>query len=543
MAAGAFAEGFELLKSGRAAEAEQTFQAGLRLSPGNALAYFYLGEAELKLGHPSSAQVFYARSLALDPKSAVATAAQAQLDALAGSTPTTTLPREPAPGAPGGGTAPTDGDPETIAQLQALGASPTPDGAARDSARSPPASDTRDPAHITLPSGITLADWEQYALAQLKAGQPEVVIKDAVDLWVKYQDVPGVRRIVAQAVDQRLAAFPIDDAEAAEHSLPALEQLDSALPGTRAAVQARLAKAIVLSAGAQMKHRQGDFEAASRIYREALENLEQTDDHRLAIVAMLQAATRHEPLLRRLPVQGLNLTADIREQIEASPAFQAWPYSVTRYKVAKTSQLYDDVNARWGAEADFDLTGRSEGPMNSVTIHTEGPSQSETQSIVLFGFLTIGNSTSIKAISISGTFFPLKAGNAMKVEMSIRNPTAESTETCTLREQIKTPKDEEILGPSAWKMICIQDVTFPGGALPKYTEKFSNFYFPTINLFLTDILPEKNSRVRDRDKVRTVESEIAYPHQGETYKTETHAESGDTTTRSRVNAYAFQLTH
>ena len=74
-----FSQGFQQLNADDAADAEASFQAGLKLEPANPLAWFYLGEAQLKQGHSSDAAAAYRQSLSLNATSAVADTARARL--------------------------------------------------------------------------------------------------------------------------------------------------------------------------------------------------------------------------------------------------------------------------------------------------------------------------------------------------------------------------------------------------------------------------------------------------------------------------------
>src|ERR1700758_5153469 len=83
-----FADGFELLKTGKAKEAAAKFEAGLKSDPRNALAHYYLGEAYFRLQRNAEAIDQFQRSLGLDPASSVAKNAQAHLSQLSASTET-----------------------------------------------------------------------------------------------------------------------------------------------------------------------------------------------------------------------------------------------------------------------------------------------------------------------------------------------------------------------------------------------------------------------------------------------------------------------
>jgi tetratricopeptide (TPR) repeat protein len=75
----AFSEGFELLKAGRHSEAVLRFESGLKLEPKNATAWFYLGEARLRMGADIAAANAYKKSLELDANGQVSEAARARV--------------------------------------------------------------------------------------------------------------------------------------------------------------------------------------------------------------------------------------------------------------------------------------------------------------------------------------------------------------------------------------------------------------------------------------------------------------------------------
>ena len=74
-----FDKALNLLKAGDADSAVDEFKAGLKIWPNDATAWFYLGEARLKLGSEDLAKTAFYKSLALESKGPNADAARARL--------------------------------------------------------------------------------------------------------------------------------------------------------------------------------------------------------------------------------------------------------------------------------------------------------------------------------------------------------------------------------------------------------------------------------------------------------------------------------
>ncbi|MGO8973829.1 MAG: TonB family protein [Steroidobacteraceae bacterium] len=74
-----FADGYDLLQSGKAAEAAAKFETGLKADPDNVLAHYYLGEAYAALQRNADARDQFRKSLKLDPSSSVAAQARERL--------------------------------------------------------------------------------------------------------------------------------------------------------------------------------------------------------------------------------------------------------------------------------------------------------------------------------------------------------------------------------------------------------------------------------------------------------------------------------
>ncbi len=82
-----FAKGYDLLKGGDADSAVDELKEGLKLQPGNAMAWFYLGQARLKLGSVELAKTAFEKSLVLDPNGKASDSAAKELAKLNGSSP------------------------------------------------------------------------------------------------------------------------------------------------------------------------------------------------------------------------------------------------------------------------------------------------------------------------------------------------------------------------------------------------------------------------------------------------------------------------
>ncbi len=74
-----FSDGYDLLQAGNATAAAAKFEEGLKQDSGNAVAHFYLGESYVSLRREADARAQFQLSLKLDPSSAVAGLAQAEL--------------------------------------------------------------------------------------------------------------------------------------------------------------------------------------------------------------------------------------------------------------------------------------------------------------------------------------------------------------------------------------------------------------------------------------------------------------------------------
>ncbi len=267
-----FAKGFEALKAGNATDATKAFEAGLKKDPKNALAWFYLGEAKLA-SSPKEAASDYKKSLALDPTSRVADAAKARLDALNGS----------------------------------------PSAASPSTAKAKPDAE-KDPASITLDSGITLADWEQFAVNELKEHRQDKVLKQGAVYRNNYGNVAHLDGILARALQDKLETIKVDDEASATAALPTLEQLSADYPNSLATVTLNRAKAQVTFGAAKKLHRAGDFDGALKGYADTLKLLPQGDPLRAQVVKIIQIATDHTQLLP-LPGETFKDCADCPEMV------------------------------------------------------------------------------------------------------------------------------------------------------------------------------------------------------------------------------------
>ncbi len=251
-----FAQGFEDLKVNKAKEAAVSFQAGLKLDPKNALAWFYLGEAQSRNGGATAAANAYRKSLELDPKSTVAQTAQSRLTSLSAAAST----------------------PNVFA--------------------------VKDPKSVALPSGATLADWQQYAVDQLKAGKQDQVLRDGAAYRDQYGAVENLDGLLAKALEDKLATIPLKTAADATAALPTLDDLSTKFPDSAAVTSARRARGIIATSEAQSKHAMADFDGAREGYRQALSLLPDSDELRKEIVGLITEAEAGQVSSRPLLVGG-----------------------------------------------------------------------------------------------------------------------------------------------------------------------------------------------------------------------------------------------
>lgn len=78
-----FFDAFELYRGGKLKEAAAKFEQGLKTSPKNAIAHYYLAETYADLNERDKARQHHEKSLSLDPKSQVAPNAKKRLNELA----------------------------------------------------------------------------------------------------------------------------------------------------------------------------------------------------------------------------------------------------------------------------------------------------------------------------------------------------------------------------------------------------------------------------------------------------------------------------
>jgi formylglycine-generating enzyme required for sulfatase activity len=254
-----FAEAFELLKEGRPAEAAQRFDAGLKLEPKNAMAWFYFGEARLRMGANIAALTAYKRSIELDARSQVADAARGRVDELQRAS---------------GSTAKTTGKHAT----------------------------PKDAYSITLDSGLTLADWLQYSVEQLKKGEVDKVLQDGTEYHKRYGAIPSLVAVLERAVEDKLAHVAIDDANSAAKAVPMLEPLAKDFPGSIANVKLNRARALIELENARAALAAGKFQVAEQAYRALLPKLPIGDPLRIDLVPEIEAARKREKFTFVVPV-------------------------------------------------------------------------------------------------------------------------------------------------------------------------------------------------------------------------------------------------
>jgi tetratricopeptide (TPR) repeat protein len=239
-AAQVFHDAFEQHGQGKEREAEQLFRKGLEMEPGNALAWFYLGETLRTQGSNDESQRAYEKSLALEPNSKVAASAREHL------------------------------------------------------AHAKPAAAAADPSKIQLPEGYTLADWEMRAIEQLKNGQQTQVLTEGVRYSKQYGAVAHLDEILERALSDKLATIKVDDVASAHAALSVLDPLAADWPKSPAVTRA------VARAHAMVLHEEGDdalrhieYDAAVDRYKRALTPLAQDEPFRQIVVDSLMFAQQH----------------------------------------------------------------------------------------------------------------------------------------------------------------------------------------------------------------------------------------------------------
>jgi hypothetical protein len=147
-----------------------------------------------------------------------------------------------------------------------------------------------------LDSGLTLADWLQYAVEQLKKGEVDKVLQDGAQYHKRYGPIPTLTAVLERAVEDKLANVTIDDAGSAAKAIPMLEPLARDLPGSLANVKLNRARAMLELEVARVALKGGRFDEAEQRYRAVLQQLPTGDPLRLALVPEVQAANKRERL-------------------------------------------------------------------------------------------------------------------------------------------------------------------------------------------------------------------------------------------------------